>query len=113
MVVIWIVSLVVAFIILVVMIVFIVKANRQFHDKSLDIKKGMNREKVIEIMEKEPDEIEQLNDGTYKWIYKRKGKGPWGDTIYKTEISFDLFNLVSSIHQEKYLDGIEDYQKGQ
>ncbi len=88
-------------------IIAIVKANSKFRDKSKDVKPGMSEEEVMELLEKDPDSIEPLTDGTYKWIYEKMEAGSWGPTIYKTEIIFNLDKHVSKVQRSKYLERID------
>ena len=93
--------------IFVVAVILVIKSNKQFHDKSRDIKIGMSEEQVIELLEKDPTSIEQLTNGSYEWIYEKKEAGQWGPTIYKTEIFFDANKQVIEVRHSKYLDGLD------
>lgn len=89
-----------------VAVILVIKSNKQFHDRSYDIKIGTNEEQVMELLEKDPDFIEQLTNGNYEWIYEKKEAGQWGPTIYKAEIIFDVNKLVIEVKHSKYLEGL-------
>ena len=93
--------------IFVVAVILVIKSNKQFHDKSYDIKIGMNEERVMEILDKDPAFIEQLTNGNYEWVYEKKEAGRWGPTVYKTEIIFDVNKLVIEVKHSKYLEGLD------
>lgn len=94
-----IIILVIASIILVLMCILLFRVNKQFRDRSLEIKEGMNGNEVMEIMEKEPSNIDELKEGKYKWTFIRKDYKGWGYQIITTEVYFDEFNKVTLVER--------------
>ena len=89
--------IVLASIILLGMIIISYSSWVKYRDKSVDIKEGMNEEKVLEIMGSDPISIEQLKNNNYEWVYERREWKGWGTEVLKIEIIFSSSNVVTSI----------------
>lgn len=93
---------------LIIMGFIVFKADKQFHDRILDIKMGMSEDEVREIMDKDPVSIEYLNDGAYEWIFERKYYKGWGMVTVTTEITF---NSEGKVISKKNSESIDDLKK--
>ena len=96
-----IIFLIIAVVLLIGTIILTTLANKKFHDRSQDVEKGMNEDKVIEIMEKEPLSIERLKNGKYAWIYEIKQWVGWAMMTVTIQIMFDETKLVTSVERSK------------
>lgn len=96
-----IIFVILAIIIFVIMVVIVLKANKKFHDKSLDVKKGMDEVTVREIMDKDPTDIEYLENESYALVYERDYYKGWGMVNVKTRIIFNSEHKVISIKHEE------------
>lgn len=92
--------------ILLAVIIFIVigRTGEQFHDKSIDIKEGMNEDKVLEIMGKDPLSVETLKDNKYAWIYEYKLYKGWGVRVTIIQIIFNESKLVHLVNRDYRYD---------
>lgn len=88
-----------ALILFILMVIFIRQADKQFHDKSLDLKEGMNEADVMEIMEKDPVSIDTLKDDIYVWTFTRKDWKGWGTQIITANVYFDSSKTVTRIER--------------
>ena len=92
-------------VLLVLVILLVYFSWKKFHDRSVDIKEGMNEQQVLEVMEKDPIEILPLKKGLYEWVYERKEYKGWAMMIIKIEIIFDAkTKLVKSIEKNVSYD---------
>ena len=99
-----IVILVVALILFILMVIFVRQADKQFRDKSLDLKEGMNEADVMEIMEKDPISIDILKDDAYVWTFVRKDWKGWGTQIITAKVYFDASKKVTNIERNVSYD---------
>ena len=100
-----IIFLVIGIILLTLVIIFVIQANKKFRDKSVDIKEGMSEEQVLEIMEKDPLDIQELKNGTYMWIYERKQYVGWANKTLIIHIIFNVDKTVKMVEYDKTYDG--------
>ena len=103
-----IIFVVLATLILVGVTLVIVKSDKKFHDKSLDVKEGMDEGQVREIMEDDPLSTDYLQNGEYAWTYERKYYKGWGMVTVRTEIIFNVEGKVKTIHRSETLDKKEE-----
>ena len=99
-----IIFIVIAIVIFVAMCIVVFKVEKQYHDKSNDIKLGMKEDQVIDIMEKDPASIEFLKDGQYEWIYEHKYYKGWGMVVVKTEVVFNANKQVIAIKNSESIE---------
>ncbi len=85
-------------VILVLVVIIVLKARKQFRDKSVDITPGMDEGQVREIMEKDPLSINPLKDDCYDWIYERRQWKGWGTMVLTIEVVFDPTKHVREIN---------------
>lgn len=99
--------IVLALFILAGMVVLVIFSDKQFHDKAEGIKVGMSEDQVMNLLEKDPESINYLKDGSYTWTYNRNSWGGWGMITYKTEITFDASGHVTFVTRSKSCDNTD------
>lgn len=99
-----IIILVTALFLFIIMVIIIRKSDKQFRDKSLDLKEGMNEADVMETMEKDPISIDTLKDDIYVWTFERKDWKGWGTQIITAKVYFDITKRVTKIERSVSYD---------
>lgn len=94
-----IISIIVAAVLLIAAIIIMYLANKQFRDKSIDIKEGMDEGQVIKIMEKDPLSIDRLKDGKYIWTFEKKDYKAWGMRIITIYVHFNSQGKVTQVER--------------